>query len=117
MGQNQSTQSQQQLQRDRSIRQERTGRNNYPNNIGVENPDQDLYRSRSTRSGFANTSVSAFRRTLRRIRDWLMQKSQPKVDIIELSQMSTSPNVTSQVSLNFAFYNEKRNDEKVNLNY
>jgi len=96
MGQNQSTQSQQQLQRDRSIRQERTGRNNYPNNIGVENPDQDLYRSRSSRSGFADTSVSAFRRTLRRIRDWLMQKSQPKVDIIELSQMSTSPNVTSQ---------------------
>ena len=37
MGQNQSTQSQQQLQRDRSLRQDRTGRNNYPNNIGVEN--------------------------------------------------------------------------------
>ena len=116
MGQNQSTLSQQQLQRDRSLRTDRQGQN-YPNNIGVENPDQDLYRSRSSRSGLADTSVSAFRRTLRRIRDWLMQKSQPKVDIIELSQMSTSPNVTSQVSLNFAFYNEKKNDEKVSLNY
>ena len=94
MGQNQSTQRQQQLSRDRTLRNQ--GRNY---NIGVENsnPDQDLYRSRSTRS-FADASVSVFRRTLRRIRDWLMQKSQPKVDIIELSNMSNSP-VTPQVSV------------------
>ena len=30
------------------------------------------------------------------MRDWLMQKSQPKVEIIELSPMSTAP-VTPQV--------------------
>ena len=38
MGQNQST-VQEQLHRDRSLRQDRQGRN-YPNNIGIENPDQ-----------------------------------------------------------------------------
>ena len=32
------------------------------------------------------------------MRDWLMQKSQPKVEIIELSPMSTAP-VTPQVKL------------------
>lgn len=51
--------------------------------------DNNLYRSRSTRS-FADISISVFRRILRRMRDWLRQQSQPKVEVIELSPMSTA---------------------------
>lgn len=56
--------------------------------------DNNLYRSRSTRS-FADISVSVFRRILRRMRDWLHQQSQPKVEVIELSPMA------SQISQDF----------------
>ena len=60
------------------------------------NIDSELYRSRSTRS-FADGTVSAFRRTLRRIREWLMQKAQPKVEVFELSSMASSTEVNSKI--------------------
>ena len=41
------------------------------------------------------------------MRDWLMQKSQPKVEIIELSPMSTAP-VTPQVYFYFGFLNKSK---------
>ena len=72
-----------------------------------------LYHFRSTRSfgdipkGLGDTVVGAFRRGLRRMRDWLMQKSQPKVEIIELSPMSTAP-VTPQVYFYFGFLNKSK---------
>ena len=59
---------------------------------------------RSTRSfgeipkGLGDTVVGAIRRSLRWMRDWSMRKSQPKVEFIELSPMSTAP-VTPQVKL------------------
>jgi len=46
--------------------------------------------------GLGDTVVGALRRSLRRMRDWSMQKSQPKVEFIELSPMSTAP-ITPQV--------------------
>jgi len=104
MGQSQSNQNGlQQLQRDRSLRPR--GQNS-AQNPNLERLD-DLYRSRSTRSfgdipkGLGDTVVGAFRRGLRRMRDWLMQKSQPKVEIIELSPMSTAP-VTPQGDNSFS---------------
>ena len=60
-----------------------------PQSVGIPAHTENLYRSRSSRS-FADITVSVCRRGFRRIREYLREKSRPKVENIELSPTVTS---------------------------
>ena len=55
-----------------------------PQGVGIPPHTENLYRSRSSRS-FADITISACRRGFRCIREYLREKSRPKVENIELS--------------------------------
>ena len=60
-----------------------------PQSEGIPAHTQNLYRSRSSRS-FADITISVCRRGFRRVREYLREKSRPKVENIELSPTVTS---------------------------
>ena len=59
---------------------------------------ENLYRSRSTRS-FADITISAFRRGLRRVREYLREKSRSKIETMELSPTGISLQVNIYIYL------------------
>ena len=67
----------------------------------------NLYRSRSTRS-FADITVSAFRRSVRRIRECLANRSRPKVENIELNLTGASLQQVTKELCNIVKY--EKND-------
>ena len=69
-----------------------------PPSGGIPAHTQNLYRSRSSRS-FADITISVCRRGFRRVREYLREKSRPKVENIELSPTVTSIQVWLRRSL------------------